>query len=349
MPSLRPRPDLTAPVTVARAALPLLDLAPPAADLHRDVLDGLAQRPRSLPCKYFYDDHGSWLFDQICGLPEYYPTRTELAISRHYAAEMATACGPHTLLVELGSGSSTKTRVLLDHLRDPAAYVPVDIARDFLRSAAGALARDYPRVPVLPVCADFTRPFTVPADRLPPARRTVVYFPGSTIGNFTAPEATALLRNIADLIGDRGGLLIGVDLRKDKDLLERAYNDASGVTAAFNLNLLTRINRELAADFRLEHFRHRAIWDADAGRIEMQLLSARDQTVHIDEHRFDFSAGEVLRTEYSHKYSLAQFAGLAAAAGLAVRQVWSDRDRLFSVQYLSPARGLQPPPGPPPR
>jgi len=323
--------------TVTSGALPLLDLAPAADDLRRDVLAGLSQTPRSLPCKYFYDDHGSRLFDEICGLPEYYPTRTELAISRQYAAEMATACGPRTLLVELGSGSSTKTRVLLGHLREPAAYVPVDIARDFLRSSAAALARAYPRLPVLPVCADFTRPFTVPADRLPEARRTVVYFPGSTIGNFTAPEATELLRNIAALIGDRGGLLIGVDLRKDQDVLERAYNDARGVTAAFNLNLLTRINRELAADFRIDHFRHRAVWDADAGRVEMQLLSERPQTVHIDGEHFHFTAGEVLRTEYSHKYSLEQFAGLAAAAGLAVRQVWSDRDRLFSVQYLSPA------------
>jgi dimethylhistidine N-methyltransferase len=337
MPMLRSGPVLIAPTPAVTEALPLLDLAPPAADLRRDTLEGLTRRPRALPCKYFYDDHGSWLFDQICTLPEYYPTRTELAISRQYAAEMATACGPNTLLVELGSGSSTKTRVLLDHLREPAAYVPVDIARDFLRESAGALARAYPRLPVLPVCADFTQPFTIPADRLPAARRTVVYFPGSTIGNFTAPEATTLLRNIADLIGARGGLLIGVDLRKDPAVLEAAYNDARGVTAAFNLNLLTRINRELGADFPPDGFRHRAIYDRDAGRIEMQLICARDLTVHIDAHRFSFTAGEVLRTEYSHKYSLESFAGLATAAGLTVRQVWSDRDQLFSVQYLSRA------------
>lgn len=335
MSMLRSGPVHIAPA--AAEALPLLDLAPPAADLRRDALAGLTRRPRALPCKYFYDDHGSWLFDQICTLPEYYPTRTELAISRQYAAEMATACGPRTLLVELGSGTSTKTRVLLDHLREPAAYVPVDIARDFLRESAGALARAYPRLPVLPVCADFTRPFAIPAGRLPAARRTVVYFPGSTIGNFTAPEATALLRNIADLIGEGGGLLIGVDLRKDPAVLERAYNDARGVTAAFNLNLLTRINRELGADFQLDAFRHRAIYDQDAGRIEMQLVCAREHTVHIDAQPFTFTAGEVLRTEYSHKYSLESFAGLATAAGLTVRQVWSDRDHLFSVQYLSRA------------
>ncbi|HEY0136854.1 MAG TPA: L-histidine N(alpha)-methyltransferase [Nannocystis sp.] len=315
-------------------ALPLLDLAPEAGDLRRDALAGLAASPKTLPCKYFYDDHGSWLFDQICSLPEYYPTRTELAISHQYAAEMAAACGPQVLLLELGSGSSTKTRVLLDHLRAPAGYVPVDIAREFLRSAADDLASAYAGLPVLPVCADFTRPFTAP---VLPARRTVVYFPGSTIGNFTAGEATLLLRNIGRLMGDAGGLLIGVDLRKDTAVLERAYNDARGVTAAFNLNLLTRLNRELAADFDLTQFQHRAIWDPGPGRIEMQLVSTRAQTVHIDGQSFAFTADEHIRTEYSHKYTLEQFAGMATAAGLAVRKVWTDRASLFSVQYLTRA------------
>lgn len=329
---VRLRPASPAPV-VRRDALPLLDLAPAADDLRRDALAGLGQARKSLPCKYLYDDLGSWLFDQICELPEYYPTRTELAISRQYAAEMATACGPRTLLVELGSGSSTKTRVLLDHLREPAGYVPVDIARDFLRASAAALAAAYPALTVRPVCADFTLPFAPPT--VADARRTVVYFPGSTIGNFTEPEAVQLLRNIAGLIADRGGLLIGVDLRKDPAVLEAAYNDARGVTAAFNLNLLVRLNRELGADFDLERFHHRAIYDEHAGRIEMQLLPDRPQTVHIAGHRFEFAAGEVLRTEYSHKYTLEQFAALAAAAGLTVRQVWTDSAALFSVQYLT--------------
>lgn len=315
-------------------ALPLLDLAPAADDLRRDALAGLASSPRTLPCKYFYDDHGSWLFDQICTLPEYYPTRTELAISRQYAVEMAAACGPQALLLELGSGSSTKTRVLLDHLRAPAGYMPVDIAREFLRSAADVLAAAYPGLPVLPVCADFTRRFTAP---LLPARRTVVYFPGSTIGNFPADEATDLLRNIADLMGKTGGLLIGVDLRKDPAVLERAYNDTRGVTAAFNLNLLTRLNRELAADFDLTQFTHRAVWDPTPGRIEMRLISTRAQTIHIADHTLEFTAGEHIRTEYSHKYTLEQFAGMATAAGLTVRQVWTDRASLFSVQYLTRA------------
>ena len=331
MRTVQPRTTRTRPTPRGRA-LPLLDLAPAADDLRRDALAGLTQTRKTLPCKYFYDDHGSWLFDQICGLPEYYPTRTELAISRQYAVEMATACGPRALLLELGSGSSTKTRVLLDHLREPAAYVPVDIARDFLQSSADALAAAYPGLPVQPVCADFTRRFTVPAL---PARRTVVYFPGSTIGNFVASEAVVLLSNIAALLGDDGGLLIGVDLRKDVGALERAYNDAQGVTAAFNLNLLTRLNRELAADFVVEQFEHRAVYDAEAGRIEMQLVSRRPQTVRLADHDIHFTAGEIVRTEYSHKYTREQFAGLAAAAGLRVRQVWTDRAELFSVQYLT--------------
>ena len=334
MPPVQPRSAALLPGPPRRRALPLQDLAPAADDLRRDALAGLAAAQKTLPCKYFYDDRGSALFDQICALPEYYPTRTELAISRQYAAEMATACGPHALLVELGSGSSTKTRVLLDHLRAPAAYVPVDIARDFLRASADSLAAAYPGLTVQPVCADFTRPFTPPAL---PARRTVVYFPGSTIGNFTATEATALLTSIAALVGETGGVLIGVDLQKPVAALEAAYNDAQGVTAAFNKNLLVRLNRELAADFDLEHFAHRAVWDADAGRIEMRLLSLRDQRVHIDGHTFTFTTGEHIRSEYSHKYTLEQFAGMAAAAGLRVHQVWTDREQLFSVQYLTHA------------
>ncbi len=328
-----PRPHQNSPNGLTMA-LPLVDLAPVADDLRRDALAGLSTTPKTLPCKYFYDDHGSWLFDQICTLPEYYPTRTELVISRRYAAEMAAACGPQTLLLELGSGSSTKTRVILDHLRSPAGYVPVDIARDFLRHAAEELAAAYPGLPVLPVCADFTQPFTPP---VLPARRTVVYFPGSTIGNFTADEATRLLRTIADLMGPEGGLLIGVDLRKDPSVLLRAYNDAEGVTAAFNLNLLTRLNRELAADFDLAQFEHHAFWDRAPGRIEMQLVSKRAQTVHIDDQSIEFHAGEAIRTEYSHKYTLDQFAGMATTAGLAVHKVWTDHARLFSVQYLTRA------------
>lgn len=330
-----------------RRALPLIDLLRPsdpresAAELLRDVITGLTTSSgpaKTLPCKYFYDDRGSDLFDQICRLPEYYPTRTELAISRHHATAMATACGPQVRLLELGSGTSTKTRVLLDHLRCPAAYLPVDIARDFLVASADTIADAYPKLPVQPVCADFTRPLAPIAERVElPGRRTIVYFPGSTIGNFVDADATTLLANIADLLGDDGGLLIGVDLRKDITTLERAYDDSQGVTAAFNKNLLVRLNHELGADFVVEQFTHRAVWDPQFGRIEMRLVSRRDQQVHIAGHRIDFSAGEHIVTEHSHKYTLAGFAELAAAAGLQVRQVWTDCEQLFSVQYLTPA------------
>ena len=332
------------PLPRTRRALPLIDLLRPsdprdAADLLlRDALAGLSATAKTLPCKYFYDDRGSDLFDQICRLPEYYPTRTELAISRHHATAMATACGPHVRLLELGSGTSTKTRVLLDHLRSPAAYLPVDIARDFLVASADTIAAAYPQLPVQPVCADFTHPLAPIADRVAlPGRRTIVYFPGSTIGNFIDADATTLLTNITTLLGDDGGLLIGVDLRKDTGALERAYDDSQGVTAAFNKNLLVRLNRELGADFAVDQFAHRAVYDQEFGRIEMQLVSRRAQRVHLAGHPIDFTAGEVIVTEHSHKYTLAGFAGLAAAAGLQVRQVWTDCEQLFSVQYLTPA------------
>lgn len=326
------------PLPRTRRALPLVDLSPPQGDLLHDALAGLGQPHKTLPCKYFYDDRGSDLFDQICGLPEYYPTRTELAISRQHATAMATACGPQVRLLELGSGTSTKTRVLLDHLRSPAAYLPVDIARDFLRASADTIAAVYPGLPVQPVCADFTRPLAALNQRVDlPGRRTIVYFPGSTIGNFVPAAATALLANIADLLGDTGGLLIGVDLQKDIGVLERAYNDSQGVTAAFNKNLLVRLNRELGADFAVDQFTHHAVYDQEFGRIEMRLVSRRKQQVRIADRRIDFADGEIVVTEHSHKYTLEGFADLANNAGLRVRQIWTDCEQLFSVQYLTPA------------
>lgn len=317
-----------------RRSVQLIDLAPPAADLRADALAGLSAPQKYLPCKYLYDDLGSWLFEQICELPEYYPTRTELAITRAHAAELAAVCGPGCALLEFGSGSSVKTRILLEHLSHPAAYVPIDISRVHLLTAAEALAFDYPRVPILPVCGDFTR-------EIPPLdlgeRRTVVYFPGSTIGNFVEDEAVALLRGIAARVGPGGGLLIGVDLQKDAKLLHAAYNDARGVTAAFNLNLLSRLNRELGADFDLDAFAHLAVYDPAAARIEMRLVSRYDQVVRIDGRPLVFAAGEHILSEYAHKYTREGFAALAARAGLQVRQVWTDPAELFSVQYLTPA------------
>jgi dimethylhistidine N-methyltransferase len=313
--------------------------APPAADeFLRDVLRGLTRPHKELPCKYFYDERGARLFEQICDLPEYYLTRCELAILARHAGDMARLLGPRCVLVEYGSGAGRKTRLLLDRLADAAAYVPVDISREQLLRSAGQLARRYPALEVVPLCADFTRPFTLPPLRHP-AQRRAVYFSGSTIGNFGPAEATALLGRIARLCGPGGGLLIGVDLKKEARLLEPAYDDRQGVTAAFNLNLLARINRDLGADFDLERFEHRAFYDARHGRIEMHLVSRQAQVVHVGGTPVRFAAGETIRTEYSYKYSREEFARLAQAAGMEVRQVWTDEQGLFSVQYAVVVEG----------
>jgi L-histidine Nalpha-methyltransferase len=245
--------------------------------------------------------------------------------------EMAEVVGPQALLVEWGSGSSVKTRLLLEHLHEPVAYVPVDISREHLLASAEALAARFPHVQVLPVCADFTRPFPVPT----PARaerRRVLYFPGSTIGNFVPSVAVQLMKQMAEQVGPGGGLLIGVDLRKDPAVLEAAYDDAQGITAQFNLNLLRRANRELGADFDLGGFRHEAIWDDALGRIEMRLVSLRDQTVRVGGRRFKFRADERIHTEDSHKYTVESFTQLAARAGFHLEHVWADPQRLFSIQ-----------------
>ncbi len=299
--------------------------------LVRDALRGLLRSPKQLPCKYFYDAEGSRLFDAICALPEYYPTRCELAILEREADAIARLLGPDCVLIEYGSGSSVKTRLLLDRLDRPAAYVPVDISSEPLYLAARRLAARYPRLAVRPIVADFTRPFALP--ELAGSRR-VVYFSGSTIGNFTPGEARALLASITRLVGPGGGLLIGVDLKKDAAILHAAYNDAQGVTAAFNRNLLVRLNREAAADFDLASFSHYAFYEPTHGRIEMHLVSRRAQTVHVAGVPVVFSRGESVRTEYSYKYGPDDFAALACRAGLRVEATWTDADDLYSVHYL---------------
>ena len=304
----------------------------PLARFRADVLTGLARPHKRLPSKYFYDAAGSRLFDAITELPEYYPTRTELGILRASAGEMAARCGPRCLLVELGAGSLTKVRVLLDRLDRPAAYVPVDVSGDHLRAAAAALADDYPALATAPVVADFTRPFALPDA---PAARRVAFFPGSTIGNFDPPEADALLRRVARLVGPGGGLLLGLDLRKDVAVLERAYNDAAGVTAAFNRNLLARINRELDADFEPGAFRHHAFYNREQARIEMHLVSAAAQRVRVGAAAFDFRAGESVHTENSYKYDVAAFAARAAACGLRLDETWTDAQNYFAVLFLT--------------
>ncbi|MEX1097093.1 MAG: L-histidine N(alpha)-methyltransferase [Planctomycetales bacterium] len=314
--------------------LDLQDHAPSRTRFLEDVLAGLRARPKTLPCKYLYDERGSRLFDRICGLPEYYPTRTELAIMRRRAAEMARRIGPRAALVEYGSGSCLKTHLLLAHLERPAAYVPVDISREHLRKTAEQLDARYECLPILPVCADFTQPFQLPAVD-GPSRRTIVYFPGSTIGNFVPEEAVALLAGVARLVGPSGGLLIGADLLKPRAILEAAYDDSRGVTAEFNLNLLARIDRELDGEFDPHTFEHRAVFDEERGRVEMQLVSRIEQSVRVGDEEFDFSRGETIHTENSHKYTLESFAMLAARAGFAVERAWTDPQRLFSVQYLT--------------
>lgn len=303
--------------------------------LTNEVLAGLRQDPKELSPVWFYDELGSFLFDSICDLPEYYITRTELQIMRSHGAEMAQHIGPDAALIELGSGTSLKTRLLLDCLEAPAAYVPVDIAREHLLDAAGMLARDYPDLRIIPVCADFSQPFDLPAF-ITSARRRVVYFPGSTLGNFEQGQARQLLSRMRGMIGANGAVLIGIDLRKDRRVLEKAYDDSAGVTAEFNINALRHVNRELGADFDLDAFEHLAIWVEEQSRIEMHLVSKRDQVVHLGGANVKIARGEHLRTECCHKYTLESFADLAATAGLAVQRVWLDPEQRFSVQLLEP-------------
>ncbi len=310
--------------------------AQPGAEVFlRDVWAGLGARPRSLPCKYFYDLAGSRLFDRICELDAYYPTRTEAAILRAHGAEIADTLGPGVRLVEPGAGSGTKTRILLDHLHDVVAYVPVDISGEHLAQAAAELARDYPTLAVRPVVADFTGSFELPATPRP-AARTVVFFPGSTIGNFEPGPARAFLAHLRELAGRDGRVLVGADLHKDAAILERAYDDEHGVTAAFNKNLLARINRELGGTFDLDAFDHRARYEAGPMRVRIELVARRAHAVDVAGRRFEFAAGEPIHTEFAHKYTLDSFAQLARGAGLAVERVWTDDAGLFSVQCLVP-------------
>jgi dimethylhistidine N-methyltransferase len=313
--------------------VPLSDYHPTDDDMRGEILAGLTSANKHLPSKYFYDARGSELFDEICALPEYYPTRTETAIMEQYAVAMAEQLGRGVLLIEFGSGSSVKTRILLDNLHELSAYVPVDISREHLMLSASQLTTLYPDLEVLPVCADFTQPFELPRPEHAPKRR-VVYFPGSTIGNLDPEPAVALLTRIARLACQGGALLIGVDLKKDRAILERAYNDAAGVTAAFNLNILVRLNRELDGDFDLTAFQHEAKYNAAKGRVEMHLVSSRQQTAHLAGEMIDLAAGERIHTESCYKYTPEEFEELADRAGFAVENFWMDDEQLFSVHYL---------------
>ncbi|HEY0832657.1 MAG TPA: L-histidine N(alpha)-methyltransferase [Azospirillum sp.] len=304
-----------------------------AGEFLADVVEGLRQPRKTLPSKYFYDARGSALFDAICELEEYYPTRTETALLARRAADIAAFAGPDAAVVELGSGSSVKVRLLLDALDRPALYVPVDISREHLLASAARLAGDYPGLTVVPVAADYARDFALPCALVP--ERTLAFFPGSTIGNFTPQEAAAFLARLGRRLGRGSRLLVGVDLKKDRTVLEAAYDDARGVTAAFNLNLLARINRELGGTFDLGGFRHRAFYDDTLGRIEMHLESVRPQAAAVGGHRFRFAVGETIHTEISCKYTVPGFQRLAGGAGWRALDAWTDGDGLFSIHALA--------------
>lgn len=311
------------------------DFAPEPEDFLSALVAGLTAPRKSLPCKFFYDKRGSALFDRICELPEYYVTRTENALLERISGEIAGLAGPGVHLIEFGSGSSRKVRTLLDSLERPAAYTAIDISREHLLESTRELARDYPAVAVSAVCADYTRPLALPGLEARPGVRPVAFFPGSSIGNFSHDEARDFLANVAAMLRPTGGdLLVGVDLKKDVAVLEAAYNDRAGVTAAFDLNLLARANAELGADFDLAAFRHQAIYNEEEGRIEMYLFSTRDQQVRVQGHVFRFAAGEAVHTENSHKYAVDEFQALARAAGFAPAACWTDPGRLFSIHYL---------------
>ena len=314
------------------ASYSIHDLQPAAGGFLEDVLAGLARPQKELPPKYFYDARGSELFEAICELPEYYLTRAEMALMQESVAEMARHIGAGCALIEFGSGSGRKTRLLIEAAA-PAAYLAIDIARDQLEATAAGIAREFPGLEVTAVCADYSAPIALPqlaAD----SRRRVIYFPGSTIGNLTPGEARAFLRNARGLAGAGGGLLIGVDLKKDTARLNAAYNDARGITAEFNLNLLARMNRELGANFDLSAFRHFAFYNEALGRIEMHLVAKRAQTVTVSGGAFRFRPDETIHTENSYKYSVAEFQELARAVGLAPLACWTDPERLFAVHYL---------------
>ena len=312
----------------------LFDAAPAKLSFLEETIAGLSQSHRTLPCKFFYDEHGAQLFQKICELPEYYITRTELKILRLHGAEIASLLGSRIELIGLGTGAGTKTRILLEELHEPAVYVPIDISKEQLKKSTARFQKNFSQLEILPICADYLDHFELPLPRRP-SSRSVIYFPGSTIGNFEPNAATEFLRRLVDLAGDGGGLLIGVDLQKDRHVIEAAYNDSAGVTAEFNLNLLAHTNRELGTDFDLLHWTHRAIYNSSAGRVEMYLISQADQSVHIEDRQFHFQTGERILTEYSYKHTPEGFAALARKAGFEFEKVWTDEARLFGVFYFA--------------
>lgn len=323
-PERRPRPR-------PRAATEFVDLLESEESFRAAIRAGLARRRKSVPCRFLYDAEGSALFDRICALPEYYPTRAEISILKEHGGRLADLIGQRAALIELGSGSSVKTRLLLDRMHSPTAYAPVDVSREHLRAAAGAIAEDYPELRVVAVCADYGADFALPRCE----GRLVGFFPGSTIGNLMRAEAISLLAAWRRRLGADGLMVVGVDLKKDPRRLEAAYNDAEGVTERFIKNIFARANRELGADFDLDAFDYEGRWNAEAGRVEMHLSSRAAQTVAVAGRAIRFGAGERVHVENSHKYGPEEFASLARAAGFAPLSRSLDRDGLFSVHVLA--------------
>ena len=312
------------------------DTVLPICTDEQEIVAGLSKPQKTISPKFFYDAKGSKLFEEICRQPEYYPTRTELGIMCRHIEQIADLIGPRASIIEFGSGSSLKTRFLLRELNKPAAYVPVDISREHLAQTTESLSAEFPEIEVLPICADFTQPFELPTPRTTP-ETNIVFFPGSTIGNFSVHDAIDLMRVMRTEAKDDGALLIGFDLEKSKEIIEPAYNDAAGVTAEFNLNLLTRFNRDYGANFELDAFEHEAVYDENRRRIEMRLISLHKQEVHIAGSRIELDADEYIVTEHSHKYSPERFNDMARQAGFETCKTWRDKNNLFSVQYLTAA------------
>ena len=304
------------------------------ADEIAAIIDGLRQPRKMISPKYFYDEAGSQLFEQITQLPEYYLTDVELAIMQRHIDEMAALIGEAASLIEFGAGSGMKTRLLLEHMHEPAAYVPVDISEEHLLESQRSIQQDFPDIEVLPVPADFLHPFDLPDPATTPLRN-VVYFPGSTIGNFERDAAIELLEVMHEEAGEGGALLIGADLQKDPDVIRAAYNDSAGVTARFNLNMLEHLNREFGTEFDVDAFEHRATYDRDEGRVVMELVSQRDQVVSLSDTQIRIARNEAITTEYSHKYTLEDFADMVDAAGFATERVWTDPKGWFSVHYCT--------------
>lgn len=317
------------------AAMPLTDLHPSPDDIAGDTLAGLSATPKRLSSKYFYDARGSQLFEQITRQPEYYLTRVELALLEASMPAISDAVATHAHVVEYGSGSGRKTHLLLEGLEKPVAYTPIEISRTALLASVERLSEAFPTIEMLPVCADFTQPVPLPKPERAPGH-TLVFFPGSTLGNFTFDDAERLLRSMRATMGPRGQALIGIDLDKDSALIEAAYNDAAGVTEQFTLNLLARLNRDVGSDFDLDGFTHRAIYSRERGRIETHLVSRRAQDVHVDGRTFHFDQGEAMQVEYSYKYTDARFEALAARAGLRVVERWNDPRDWFGLRLLQP-------------